>query len=170
MESSARLSMDLELILRIQLRRKQLVELQRAFGPVKAARKTLETTPLDAGACLQAGRFLCFYKRDWESGIPLLALGSDSGLKAVAAQEQTKPNDAAGMAAVGDAWSSLMPKAGTLKPRYEERVLFWYQKAWPQSQGKLRDRLRFAFRSALGRSTRPAKGESGMPSGWIEGS
>ena len=170
MEKLARLSTDLGLVLQAQNRRRQLSDLQKAFVSVKAARKTLETRPEDPGACLQVGRFLCFYKLDWEKGIPLLARGSDAALRTVAEQEQAKPVDGAAMAAVGDAWSGWIPKAGTLKKKAEERMLFWYQKAWPQSQGKLRDRLRLAFQAAFGRNSGRGQTDQGMPTGWLEGS
>jgi hypothetical protein len=38
----------------------------------------MEDNPAEPGANLAAGRFLCFHKDDWERGVPMLALGSES--------------------------------------------------------------------------------------------
>jgi hypothetical protein len=170
MEKLARSSANPELLARAQLRRRQLSDLQKASGTFRSAMKTLEQRPEDAAASLQAGRFLCFHKRDWEKGIPLLALGSDAGLRSVAEQELRKPSDPEGMAALGDAWWSLGAKAGTMKPSVQERAMFWYRKAWSSSQGAIRDRLRTAFLAASGRPVRSAKSAPGLPAGWLEGS
>lgn len=151
MEKLARSSANPELLARAQLRRRQLSDLQKASGTYRSAMKTLEQRPEDGAASLQAGRFLCFHKRDWEKGIPHLARGSDAALRSVAELELRNPSDPETTAALGDVWWGLGAKAGTMKPSYQDRAMFWYRKAWPQSQGSIRDRLRTAFLSANGR-------------------
>ncbi|MBI3856667.1 MAG: protein kinase [Planctomycetes bacterium] len=169
MEKTARASTDLPLIVQAGVRKKQLLDILKAFGPVKAARTRLETKPDDATDNLQVGRFLCLYKRDFEKGIPMLAKGTDAGLKGVAELEMAKPGDAAAMAVVGDAWLALSTKAGALGAAQRDRAIFWFQKAWPTAQGKLRDRIRSAFRSLNGRAARGIR-NAAIPAGWNEGS
>ena len=57
-------------------------------------KKTLESTPTDAAANVLIGRFLCFVKGDWESGLARLALGGDESLRATAEKDAAVPGEA----------------------------------------------------------------------------
>jgi hypothetical protein len=54
---------------------------------MRQAITTLETKPTDAAANTTCGEYICFYQRDWDRGLPMLALGAASSLKKLAALE-----------------------------------------------------------------------------------
>jgi hypothetical protein len=67
----------------------------------------LKTAPDDPAANSAAGAYDCFALGNWAAGLPLLAKGSDPGLKQAAAAELAGPADAAGWVALGDKWWAL---------------------------------------------------------------
>jgi len=71
------------------------------------AAETLKENADDPAANLALGKFRCFFKDDWENGLPLLAKGSDELLKDVAAQELAKPADAAQQVELADGWLKI---------------------------------------------------------------
>ena len=64
---------------------------QRAFQEYQAAWALMQDDPAEPAANLAAGRYLCLVKGDWERGVPMLALGSDAALKAVAPWNCARP-------------------------------------------------------------------------------
>jgi formylglycine-generating enzyme required for sulfatase activity len=110
---------------------KGLRQLQRDGEALHAAREQLKTTPDDAEASLTVGRWQCFNEGDWDSGLKLLAQGSDGALKSLAAEELTaKPAKAEDKAARGDAWWDAAGKAaGRDKSGMRGRAAYWYQEA-----------------------------------------
>ncbi|MDB5320250.1 MAG: hypothetical protein JWN40_1881 [Phycisphaerales bacterium] len=67
----------------------------------------LAIAPDDAGANVEAGRFLCFWRGEWDKGLPLLSKGSDSGLKAIAQEDLAAGADVPMQFAVANAWWDL---------------------------------------------------------------
>lgn len=95
---------------------------------------TLEKDPAEPAANLVAGRYLCFARDDWGRGVSMLALGSDSGLKAVAAKDLLGAKTADAMVALGDAWWVLAEdRKGDERDALMRRAAFWYH----QAQGQL---------------------------------
>lgn len=82
----------------------------REWNAANAAMTKLKTTPDDPALNLTAGRFCCFVRNSWDSGIPLLAKCSDAVLKAAALKEQGANGDAAAVAAAAGAWWDLGDK------------------------------------------------------------
>lgn len=72
---------------RLSRRRRDIHLLQPIFASVKKAQESLDKNPADAEANLLCGRWRCFYKRDWDAGLPLLAKGNDEKLKSLAVEE-----------------------------------------------------------------------------------
>jgi WD40 repeat protein len=105
----------------------RLIERQQAWRKVEQAVLTLQDDPHDADANLIYGLHLCLAKRDWELGLPKLAIGSNERLKVAAAadlecQESMTAHNAA---AVGDLWYDI---AG-LDDQFQEfygRAAHWY--------------------------------------------
>ncbi len=124
----ARTLKDPPLLARIAEQGKQVQFFQREKNAVRSAQKILADNPNDAIANLAVGKFMCFARDDWEKGAPLLAKGSDNSLKALAAKELAPPKDAAGAAAMGDAWWEAGQKP-PLNPRYLDRAVTWYHTA-----------------------------------------
>lgn len=64
-----------------------------AFDVAKLARDKLEKDSADEKASLTWGRYLCFYKEDWEHGLPLLVQSGDKVWKSLAERELNQPTD-----------------------------------------------------------------------------
>lgn len=79
----------------------------REANAAAAAMAKLKAAPDDPALNLAAGRFYCFTRNIWESGIPLLAKGSDAGLKQAALKEQSANGDASAIAAAAGGWWEL---------------------------------------------------------------
>jgi hypothetical protein len=92
----------------------------------------LDGAPTDPAANLAAGRYRCFVKGDWEQGLPLLALGSDTELNALAIQELRGTSAAEEQVALGDAWwarAETSPEAE--QDNLRRRAAYWYRQAEP---------------------------------------
>src|SRR5262249_36197055 len=75
------------------LEREKELAIQRAeFDKSQAALKILESRPDDPAANLNAGRYLCFYRGDWEAGLTQLAKGNDSNLAGLAKRDLVQPS------------------------------------------------------------------------------
>lgn len=113
-----------------------------------------EATPEDYTT---SGRFLCFVKGAWELGLSDLSKGKDERLKKLAEDDLAAGNPTM----LGDSWFSLLKK----EPASKDRALYWYGKAWPQTTGidreKMRERLTKLYTPAV-----PGKLIPGKPAGW----
>jgi formylglycine-generating enzyme required for sulfatase activity len=99
----------------------------------RKALSVLEDKPTDPEANLAAGRHLCFVKGNWDRGVPMLALGSDAALKAVAIKDLRGADSADEQAAIGDAWWDLAEtKQGEERDTLRSRAGFWYRQAEPK--------------------------------------
>ncbi len=119
---------DRPLVLKTQAKMVAVRKNTITFGKVQAALATLETNPADATANLAAGRHYCLVKGDWERGIPMLALGSDEGLKKLATQELIVPATGKEQVALADGWYLAAEKAGEADSgRLLQRAAHWYR-------------------------------------------
>ncbi len=115
-----------------------LKKLQRTSQEYRDAMALLEKEPTDPAANLAVGRHLCLVKDDWERGVPMLALGSDAELKAVATKDLGGANSAEEQAALGDAWWALAEKTqGPERDTLRLLAGFWYRQAEPSLAGGL---------------------------------
>jgi hypothetical protein len=134
--AAAKKTRDAELNKQMVNRAKEVEALEDAFRSVKTAQATLDAKPLDPEANLAVGRYRSLVKGDWDRGVPMLALGNDPKLKALAVQELDASESADVQFKLADAWAEY---AATLessaKDRVEARSLFWYTKALPQLSG-----------------------------------
>jgi formylglycine-generating enzyme required for sulfatase activity len=119
----------------------QLPELRRAQQELRRYRDALavmEDAPTEPAPNLAAGRYLCLIKGDWERGVPMLALGSDEPLKAVAVMELQGAETAEQQAAIGDAWWDVAEtREGQESDLLRLRAGSWYRRAAPQLAGSL---------------------------------
>lgn len=74
------------------------------YGHVLSAESVLKKTPNDPAANATVGRYECFFKGDWPSGLPKLAKGNNDALKKPAADELKPPTNAEAQSALADAW------------------------------------------------------------------
>lgn len=113
-----------------------------SFEAAQAAAKVLDQKPDDPQANLAVGQYKCFVKADWEHGLPMLALGSDAGLRAVAAKELEGATSTEAQVALGDEWWDLAEKENsTLKEQLQGRAAYLYHKALPGLSGLTKDRI-----------------------------
>ncbi|MBS0204798.1 MAG: LamG domain-containing protein [Planctomycetes bacterium] len=109
---------------------RQFMEIRDAFALARNARDKLQTNPDDPAANLAWGLFVCFYKQDWASGLPLLAKSNDPVWEPLALRELARPTTDDEWLAHGDAWYD----AGVAKS-HRIRILTSLQadKAWQQA-------------------------------------
>ena len=117
----------------------EIEELSRNYENVKAATALLDKTPDDPQANLTVGSYTCFAKGRWEEGVPMLALGKDPALQAIAIKELDGAKTAEAQLALADQWRDLAEAqpAADKKPM-RERALFWYRKSLPDLTGLMR--------------------------------
>ena len=126
----------------IATRMKEVEELRGAHAEYRNAIARLEENPTDPDANLTAGRYLCLAKGDWDRGIPMLALGSDAALKAVAAKDLKGATTPEARAALADNWWELaQTKEGEEKHALLLRAGEWYEEARPEVTGLAKVRL-----------------------------
>jgi formylglycine-generating enzyme required for sulfatase activity len=148
----------------------QLPELRRAQQELRRYRDALavmEDAPTEPAPNLAAGRYLCLIKGDWERGVPMLALGSDEPLKAVAVMELQGAETAEQQAAIGDAWWDVAEtREGQESELLRLRAGSYYRRAAPQlaaSLAGLRIKQRLEEIAKLERAIPRAPARSGPP-------
>jgi len=118
---------EYKLVKQITARMEEIEEAKEANAFYEKAVARLDKEPTNAAANLAAGRYLCFVQGDWERGVPMLALGSDAALKALAVRELEGPASIDAQVAVGDGWWDL---AETREDREKVSLLlragYWY--------------------------------------------
>lgn len=106
---------DAELRKSLQEKTQELQSLESNRERYVAALNQLKRAPDDAAANLAVGQYFCFDKGQWEKGLPLLARGNDSKLKALALEESGFSRATAeARAKVADEWwmlSASLPDA-----------------------------------------------------------
>jgi hypothetical protein len=117
-------------------RGKLLDAMQKEYENIKPDLAVLKEKPEDPTACLHVGRFLCFYKGEWEKGLPLLALSGDAKLKDLAKKDLNNPVVPADQAAVADGWMEVADQeAGPRVQQIQLHAYAWYKQAAPQLTG-----------------------------------
>ena len=115
----ARLSGDKELVQEATAKNNEVEAAAKAYTNVLEAMATLRHNPRNPDASLIVGRHLCFTKGDWANGLPMLALGSDVALKALAAADLQGAATSEGQVKLGDAWWKVA----------KQRAIYWYARA-----------------------------------------
>lgn len=110
---------------------KQVEALMAEAKKVEADEMKLKSLPDDQAANLAVGRFMCFYKQDWETGLVMLAKGSDEALNEASARDRAgNGGDVNQQLAAADAWYDLSEKVeAEAKPALKIRAYFWYAKS-----------------------------------------
>ena len=119
----------------------EIEELARNYEKVKAAAALLDKAPDDPEANLTVGRYMSFVKRRWDEGLPMLALGKDPALKAVALKELDGAKTAQAQLELADQWRDLAEaQPAAVKKPMGERALFWYRKSLPALTGLMKSK------------------------------
>ncbi len=121
----------------VKQRKLKVDGISRDYSAIKKAVDTLAQNPDDAEANLAVGRFRCFVRNDFATGIPLLAKSSNAVLRGLAEGELGKLQDAVSFADIGNRWYELAKsyESGKYARRFQERAFFWYDRAWPLLSG-----------------------------------
>lgn len=120
----------------------QIKDAEAGFIEIKGALATLHEKPTDPDANFKVGKYCCYIKGDWDTGIAMLILGNDAPLRAMAQREFDEPAEPDALAALGDGWWDLADKeSGTSKMQLRRRAAHWYHAALPKSTGLAKARL-----------------------------
>ena len=154
-----------DLLREVNARIEQCKVLGKAYREMKEAAAVLDKKPDDPLANLTVGKYYCFQKGDWEKGLPMLALGQDETLKAMAAQEIAGLTKADDQVKVGDAWWDLAEKEhGRVQANLRGRANYWYQQVLPELSGLAKARLEKRikeYEAASEGSERISRGKAG---------
>jgi cytoskeletal protein RodZ len=129
-QSIATKGRDAELRKRVSARLTELKKLEKDSESLAAARKVLDTSPDDPAANSRVGKHLCFYREDWEEGLPMLAKGEDSKLSDLAQRELESPTDVEDQAKLADDWWSVgVTQPAGARERVQQHAGQWYSRS-----------------------------------------
>jgi hypothetical protein len=160
--SSARYASDADMQREAVTKMREVREIEAAYDGIKPELAVLGSKPTDPNANLKVGKFRCFIKGDWDAGLPMLALGSEVTLKALATKELTGATDADSKVALGDGWLAVAEKeTGTAKSQIQNHIIKWYSEAVPALTGlakaRVEQRIEQMKKSLLAASGGPAE-------------
>ncbi len=89
---------------------KEISFIESAYETAVEAKTRLQSMPDDQNANLMWGKYLCFAKGDWTSGLPCLMKSQDPLLAPLAQRDLEKPTDTAANVSLGDDWRDLSEK------------------------------------------------------------
>jgi hypothetical protein len=109
---------------------------------IKPAIAVLSERPDDPDANDKLGQFLCYFKGQWEKGLPHLAKGLDARFKMIVQLEQAGASAAQDQVRLAEAYFELAEASRNTvaKSALQTRSLHWYEKALPQLEGLTRTR------------------------------
>ncbi|HEY2148165.1 MAG TPA: hypothetical protein VGH32_09525, partial [Pirellulales bacterium] len=96
---------------------KNIARLQAADVKANLALDRLQQQPDDPAANLIVGRFRCFDKQDWQSGLRFLVRGGDTELQKLAEQELNEPSSPAEQMKLANAWWDFAERTSTKADR-----------------------------------------------------
>jgi WD40 repeat protein len=107
-----------------------VLAVRKGFDRLKPFLERLEKDPKDGEAALKVGEYYALLKGNWKAALPLLARGSDEGLKAQAHKDQAAPKEGKDQLAVADGWWDLAEKyKGAAQTHLLQRARHWYEQA-----------------------------------------
>jgi hypothetical protein len=110
----------------------EVAAIRAEHAKLKKNLEILATNPDNPEANLAVGRFRCCHQDKWAEGLPLLAKGSDAGLKAAAEKEIQDADTPAGCKKIADAWCDLVPRfTGPVQAALRQHAALWYRLAHP---------------------------------------
>jgi hypothetical protein len=123
---------DRDLLQKIAAKNKEVEATAKAYADTEQAMVALKEKPNDPDANLTVGKYLCFTKGDWNKGLPMLVLGTDTRLKSLAEKDANGAASPEEQVKLGDAWWDAGGK---------QRAVYWYEKALPALIGLVKDRV-----------------------------
>ena len=131
----------------LTIRNREIRRLKGQYAAFEEAQEVLKKDPADADANLAAGKWLCLGKGNWQDGLSLLARGADMALAELAKRDLANTEELDERVALGDAWWDLFEKERRAERLgFQQRAVYWYRLALPQSAGlketRIKNRLR----------------------------
>jgi hypothetical protein len=127
---AARNSKTLALVTAVQKRIDEVEAVHKGFARVQGHINRLKKDPKDAEANLELGKYHALFKGRWEKALPLLALGGDPALKALAVRDLARPKETKEQLALADGWWELAAAAkDPAQLQLQRRAMYWYEQA-----------------------------------------
>lgn len=143
--TAARSAGDITLAKAIQTRIEEAVQISARRQTLADSLKTLEGLPSDPTSNLEVGKFQCFMKGNWDTGLPMLALGNDEELRRLAILES---NEIADALAIGDGWWECSNgEDGIAKKTILQHAATWYETALPTLSGLAKAKVEARLKS-----------------------
>ena len=130
--SSARALRSTKMIGEMQTLAVQSQRIATAYESVAKSLETLKSSPDDPDSNLVVGRFLTFFRSDWQTGFQHLAKSNDPSLKPIATLELESPGDGNKQLQLADHWLEYAGNANAdplRKPIALGRAASWYKRA-----------------------------------------
>ena len=106
------------------------------------------------------GKYRCFFKEQWETGLPLLAQSSDEALSGASKMDLASPKDPAEQLRVADQWWDLAEaQQGTEQSALRRHAAYWYGQAVRKLNGLAREKAekRAAYLSTAEQKDSPSE-------------
>lgn len=127
---------DREVTQLVRNRTKDLEQAVKAFAEIEVTMNTLKENPNDPDANGTVGRYTCFVKGDWETGLPMLVKGNDTTMKDLATKDLQRPAKPEERVVLADGWYDLAAsERAAAKKHIQLRAAHWYWLAAPNLEG-----------------------------------
>jgi serine/threonine-protein kinase len=124
-----------DLVAKVEAREREVEALRKEYQLVEQTWQKPDQSQ-DPESNLRVGRYLCFVKREWDEGLPLLARGNDAMLKALAEKDLAMPKEPTAQVDAGHGWWALGDKEAELtRVSLRRRAIHWYSQALPHLSG-----------------------------------
>ena len=146
---------DRDLSKAVQEQRTRGAQQYQAYKAVQPALEKLASEPVDPESNTAAGWYYCVQRDDWQRGVPMLALGDDQNLAAIAKLEIANPTDAAEQMKLAEQWWDYADKTTESRQiALRKHAADWYSQAIPRTTGlnatKAKQRIAEAYAAAQG--------------------
>lgn len=128
------------------------------YENVRPHTNALEENPEDPDANLAVGKYHCFVRNDWETGLLNLAKGSDDGLRSIAELELSGIGGSGSQIEIADRWWQFAQSVPfNESKRVKLHAGYFYQKAIPTLQGlqRAKSEARLKEAESLGEIVNP---------------
>jgi hypothetical protein len=138
-EQVARKGKALSLVATIEKRTAVLRNLQKETARIRPFAERLKAKGEDPEANRQVGKYWALFRGSWLRGLPLLAQGSDAGLRDLAKKDLAQPREGKDQRALADGWWQRgQAEKGPARLQLLARSYQWYQQALYQLEGPAR--------------------------------
>ncbi len=151
-ESISKKDSDLDTYSDYHKRLSDLAARESALKAMTEASAVLKSTPNDPAANLAVGRYDCFFKGEWKTGLPLLAKGNDAKLASTAKTELAGALTSLQKSALADFWfdyGKVHKSEVGLGPLEHAQALYEMVRAQPAGLSSLKAEQRIGEIAAL---------------------